>query len=323
VANCSNSERVVVFTFRLFIETMKFEIVSSSSLPTLLVLVVAIATRIYSINSLYLSHNHHDDVNQNKTDLLSRTASTSTATTLPPHSAADYNFRIFRAFFGKLWQTRSYEEDRIMEEEEEDEDDNDEESDSDKYDYGEDEEEASSYLTTNDDDDSSSVVVALAAASSKSRRRSRSSGSGSGRSSRSIHRRDLTASSEASLMDSNDTNDFLTQTQTFFTVLEQQKNAYVFDSSTIITILIGFLLYSLTIWTIIGNIIVCVIVLTNKQLKQGGMSNFLIGNLALSDLLLGLTVLPFSATYATFKTWMFGTFCCVVRSLFKKFIHFV
>ena len=77
-------------------------------------------------------------------------------------------------------------------------------------------------------------------------------------------------------------------------------------SSIVIRLLIGFLLYSITIWTIIGNIIVCVIVLTNRQLKQGGMSNFLIGNLALSDLLLGLTVLPFSATLSTFKTWLFG-----------------
>jgi len=75
-------------------------------------------------------------------------------------------------------------------------------------------------------------------------------------------------------------------------------------------IIIGFLLYSLTIWTIIGNILVCVALFTNKQLKQGGMSNYLIGNLALSDLLLGLTVLPFSATLSTFKTWPFGSILC-------------
>lgn len=73
---------------------------------------------------------------------------------------------------------------------------------------------------------------------------------------------------------------------------------------------IGFLLYLLTIWTIIGNIFVCVALFTNKQLKQGGMSNYLIGNLALSDLLLGLTVLPFSATFSTFKTWIFGEILC-------------
>jgi hypothetical protein len=72
----------------------------------------------------------------------------------------------------------------------------------------------------------------------------------------------------------------------------------------------GFLLYSLTVWTVIGNIMVCIALFTNKQLKQGGMSNYLIGNLALSDLLLGLTVLPFSATLSTFKTWPFGSVLC-------------
>ncbi|RNA30167.1 alpha-1A adrenergic receptor [Brachionus plicatilis] len=72
----------------------------------------------------------------------------------------------------------------------------------------------------------------------------------------------------------------------------------------------GIFLYSLTIWTIIGNIFVCIAIATNRQLKQGGMSNFLIGNLALSDLLLGLTVLPFSATLSTFKKWLFGKVLC-------------
>jgi hypothetical protein len=75
-------------------------------------------------------------------------------------------------------------------------------------------------------------------------------------------------------------------------------------------ILIGIILYSLTIWTIIGNIFVWIALCTNRQLKQGGMSNFLIGNLALSDLLLGLTVLPFSATFSTLNNWVFGKFLC-------------
>ena len=87
----------------------------------------------------------------------------------------------------------------------------------------------------------------------------------------------------------------------------------LFNSYTlIIQIIIGILLYSLTIWTIIGNIFVVIAIFTNKQLKQGGMSNFLIGNLAISDLLLGLTVLPFSATYSTFNIWPFGKILCDV-----------
>lgn len=131
---------------------------------------------------------------------------------------------------------------------------------------------------------------------------------------------------------SSGSNDFLAETQTFFfgggrnsgvasahtdplatstrvsssAALADASSSYSSFSSLIVQILVGFMLYSITIWTIIGNTIVCIVVLTNKQLKHGNMSNFLIGNLALSDLLLGLTVLPFSATLSTFKTWLFG-----------------
>jgi len=56
------------------------------------------------------------------------------------------------------------------------------------------------------------------------------------------------------------------------------------------TIFIGTILYSLTLWTVLGNILVVIALFTNKKLKQGGMSNYLIGNLAISDLLLGITV---------------------------------
>jgi hypothetical protein len=108
---------------------------------------------------------------------------------------------------------------------------------------------------------------------------------------------------------------FLLESDKFFKGSESQATDAVSSSHFMSTglfakLVIGFFLYSLTIWTIIGNILVCVIVATNKQLKQGGMSNILIGNLALSDLLLGLTVLPFSATLSTFKTWLFGRVLC-------------
>lgn len=97
---------------------------------------------------------------------------------------------------------------------------------------------------------------------------------------------------------------FLTETDNFFKL----KQNFLYSHYQ--HLLAGVLLYSLTIWTIIGNIFVCIAILTNKQLKQGGMSNFLIGNLALSDLLLGITVLPFSATLTTFKSWLFGKILC-------------
>ena len=42
------------------------------------------------------------------------------------------------------------------------------------------------------------------------------------------------------------------------------------------------------------------------------MSIYLIINLAFSDLLLGIVVLPFSASYSTFKIWYFGKFFCEI-----------
>lgn len=73
---------------------------------------------------------------------------------------------------------------------------------------------------------------------------------------------------------------------------------------------IGVLTFSLTIWTVLGNIFVLFAISTNKTLLATGISNYLVGNLALSDLLLGCTVLPFSAALSTFKTWLFGEFLC-------------
>ncbi|CAF0820873.1 unnamed protein product [Didymodactylos carnosus] len=77
-----------------------------------------------------------------------------------------------------------------------------------------------------------------------------------------------------------------------------------------IPLLIGIILFTITIWTIIGNILVILAFLFDKQIRQGGMSNYLIINLAVSDLLLGIAVLPLSASYSTLKLWYFGRFLC-------------
>jgi len=74
----------------------------------------------------------------------------------------------------------------------------------------------------------------------------------------------------------------------------------------------GIILYFLTFWTIIGNIFILIAISTNRKLKKNGTSNILIGNLAFSDLLLGLTVLPFSATADTLQKWIFGEILCEI-----------
>jgi len=78
------------------------------------------------------------------------------------------------------------------------------------------------------------------------------------------------------------------------------------------SIFIGIILFTITIWTIVGNILVILAFIIDKQIRQGGMSNYLIINLALSDLLLGTSVLPFSAFYSTFQIWYFGKVFCEI-----------
>jgi hypothetical protein len=91
-------------------------------------------------------------------------------------------------------------------------------------------------------------------------------------------------------------------------------NMYLINNNnlSIYTAIRGIVLYFLTFWTIIGNIFILIAISTNKKLKKNGTSNILIGNLAFSDLLLGLTVLPFSATADTFKKWFFGEIICEI-----------
>lgn len=103
------------------------------------------------------------------------------------------------------------------------------------------------------------------------------------------------------------------------------------SSSMFPSILIGIVLFTITIWTIIGNVLVIIAFITDKQIRQGGMSNYLIINLAFSDLLLGCAVLPFSASYSTFRIWYFGkVFCemwlvidvlCSTASIWVNFLH--
>jgi hypothetical protein len=82
------------------------------------------------------------------------------------------------------------------------------------------------------------------------------------------------------------------------------------SSPMFISIFLGIILFTITIWTILGNILVILAFVIDKQIRQGGMSNYLIINLAISDLLLGIAVLPFSASYSTFGIWYFGKFLC-------------
>ncbi|CAG5125737.1 unnamed protein product [Candidula unifasciata] len=75
-------------------------------------------------------------------------------------------------------------------------------------------------------------------------------------------------------------------------------------------ILVATLLSIITLWTICGNTLVLLALFRYKTLRT--MSNCLIGNLAISDLLLALTVMPLSTGHDLLGYWVFGQTTCTL-----------
>ena len=73
-------------------------------------------------------------------------------------------------------------------------------------------------------------------------------------------------------------------------------------------VLVGILLGSFVCMTIGGNVLVLLAVFVNSHLRS--TTNYFITNLAIADLLLGTTVLPFSASSEITKRWLFGPIFC-------------
>lgn len=79
-------------------------------------------------------------------------------------------------------------------------------------------------------------------------------------------------------------------------------------ASTLKVVLVGTLLTALIVVTICGNVVVCLAVSCSRRLRS--LTNCFIVSLALTDLLLGLLVLPFSAIYELTQEWHFGSTLC-------------
>ena len=75
-----------------------------------------------------------------------------------------------------------------------------------------------------------------------------------------------------------------------------------------VMILVAVLLSALTLMTVAGNLLVGLAMIRFPRLRT--VSNCLIGNLALSDFLLAVTVLPLSAAYECLGRWVFGRVAC-------------
>ncbi|XP_031981195.1 histamine H2 receptor isoform X2 [Corvus moneduloides] len=73
-------------------------------------------------------------------------------------------------------------------------------------------------------------------------------------------------------------------------------------------LLVGSCLVILIVITLCGNIIVCLAVTLDRRLRS--LTNCIIVSLAITDLLVGLLVLPFSAFYELTKEWPFGSVLC-------------
>ncbi|VDO74422.1 unnamed protein product [Heligmosomoides polygyrus] len=72
----------------------------------------------------------------------------------------------------------------------------------------------------------------------------------------------------------------------------------------------GGALFLLVFWTIFANTLVFVVLYKNPRLQT--VPNLLVGNLAFSDLCLGLIVLPLSSIYAIAGEWVFAETLCEV-----------
>ncbi|TMS36839.1 hypothetical protein L596_003916 [Steinernema carpocapsae] len=72
----------------------------------------------------------------------------------------------------------------------------------------------------------------------------------------------------------------------------------------------GAALGLLVLWTVAANSLVFIVLYKNPRLQT--VPNLLVGNLAFSDLCLGLVVLPLSSVYAIAGQWLFPETLCVI-----------
>lgn len=77
-----------------------------------------------------------------------------------------------------------------------------------------------------------------------------------------------------------------------------------------IFVIVAITLSLITLWTILGNVLVLFALYRYGTLRT--MSNCLIGNLAISDLLLALTVMPISTGHDLLGYWVFGEVACTM-----------
>ena len=79
-------------------------------------------------------------------------------------------------------------------------------------------------------------------------------------------------------------------------------------------ILLGVILYAITLVTILGNILVLISVKLNKKLQT--IFNYYIVNLAITDVAVAVTAMSFKATHTVLGYWPFGEAACAIWIFF-------
>lgn len=82
-------------------------------------------------------------------------------------------------------------------------------------------------------------------------------------------------------------------------------------------VLLAFFITCIMILIVIGNLLVCIAIGTERSLKT--VQNWFIASLAISDLGLGLVIMPFSLAYELMGYWTFGDIWCEVSSMISFF----
>ena len=83
-------------------------------------------------------------------------------------------------------------------------------------------------------------------------------------------------------------------------------------------ILTSFFVTVIMILIVVGNMLVCIAIATEKSLKT--VQNWFIASLAVSDFLVGLIIMPFSLAKEVMGYWIFGRFWCEMHSALDVFL---
>ena len=76
-------------------------------------------------------------------------------------------------------------------------------------------------------------------------------------------------------------------------------------------IFLAFFVTIIMILIVVGNLLVCIAIMTEKSLKA--VQNWFIVSLAVSDLFLGIVIMPFSLSHELMGHWIFGQLWCDIH----------